>query len=275
MPARDHDNDDLYHRLGWFTVADYADGHPALDGEAVGRALTRGATRTQLLAFAIRHVCWIVDHHRRDRARQAEDRAATVQAAGEAQQHRERGKPATRPSEHPDPDFEFQHLFDDPACFAGNATARKQFRRWAGDRFDEWYERGRKLAAGAGKRQLEFFESDWWPDGPHDYFAQKRVDAMFEVIRRTADEVRLETTRELLGTVFALGDGTETTWAAATVDQHEQRIGMLARNAAGVVETAARHEAAVRMIKDAGVTCLADLAGPDDDGPAPVQAVVA
>ena len=24
MPARDHDNDDLYHRLGWFTVADYA-----------------------------------------------------------------------------------------------------------------------------------------------------------------------------------------------------------------------------------------------------------
>ena len=29
------------------------------------------------------------------------------------------------------------------------------------------------------------------------------------------------------------------------------------------------------MIKDAGVTCLADLAGPDDDGPAPVQAVIA
>ena len=24
MPAHDHDNDDLYHRLGWFTVADYA-----------------------------------------------------------------------------------------------------------------------------------------------------------------------------------------------------------------------------------------------------------
>ena len=132
----------------------------------------------------------------------------------------------------PGPGFD-QALFDDPTCFAGNVDGRKQFRRWAGDRFGEWYERGREARRGRRGAQAGVFESDWWPDGPHDYFAQKRVDAMFKVIRRTADEVRLETTRELLGTVFALGDGAETTWAAATVDQHEQRIGMLARTPPG------------------------------------------
>jgi hypothetical protein len=63
-----------------------------------------------------------------------------------------------------------------------------------------------------------------------------------------------------LGIRFALGDGTMTTWGKATVADHRQRIEMLAKNAAGVVETAARHEAAVAMISEADVTCLDELA---------------
>jgi hypothetical protein len=93
---------------------------------------------------------------------------------------------------------------------------------------------------------------DFYPGGR----ARRETD---KFLREYAAKVRLEVTAELLGTSFALGDGTSVTWGEATVDQHRQRVEMLSANAAGVVETAARHVAAVRMCEEAGVSCLAEL----------------
>lgn len=63
----------------------------------------------------------------------------------------------------------------------------------------------------------------------------------------------------LLAETFALGDGSRVSWGEATVEQHEQRIAMLARLRDGIDATIARHRAAVEGIRAAGVKCLADL----------------
>ena len=155
---------------------------------------------------------------------------------------------------------EYQALFDDPTRYRGNAAHREGFRQWAGDRFEEWYQRGHEAAATRGDREVAFFESDWYDGGVRAYWEDRRIGQTRELIKTVERETRLETTRELLATMFALGDGTETTWGQATVSEHEQRITMLAKNAAGVIETAARHQAAIRMITTAGVACLNELA---------------
>jgi hypothetical protein len=242
-------HDDLGTRLGHAHIARYAKDHPELDGEAIGQALTADATEDQLRAWAVTEVRETVERLRRAWAREAEDRAAKqARTAADA-----------------DPS-EFEALLEDPAAFYGTRSfygtiqRRAQFRQWAGDRFGEWYQRARQAAFDArGQQGAEDFESDWHERGIRDYWRQRNAERMEDAIRLAEATTRLEVTAELLGTGFALGDGTETTWGAATVAQHEQRIGMLAQHAAGVVETAARHQAAIGMIKDAGVDCLADL----------------
>lgn len=82
------------------------------------------------------------------------------------------------------------------------------------------------------------------------------VDAIIE--ERAAD-LDIEWTAALLTTTVALPGGERVTWGEATVEQHEARIAMLAKHAAGELETASRHRAAVESIKAAGVRCLDDL----------------
>ena len=289
MPA--HDPGDLSHRLGYASITGYADNHPDIDGEAIGRALTRGATKTELLAWAVRNVRLIVEGRRRTLAREAEDRAA-----------RERTPEPVQPARQPDPSPEelawwekynereratrrerCEQMLADPArrragrhlCGRSfNDRDRAEFREWAGERFAAWYDQARALAIEHDDMDGREFDAMWHPRGPLAYWSERTRRQLEQATAEWADQIRLETTRELLGTLFALGDGATVTWGAATVDQHEQRIGMLVKNAAGVVETAARHGAAIRMIKDASAECLADLAGPDDDGPAPVPSVI-
>ena len=65
----------------------------------------------------------------------------------------------------------------------------------------------------------------------------------------------------LLITPFKLGDGSpETTWGAATIEQHRQRIALLDLQIQGLVTTRDRHATAIEMIEAAGVKCLNDLA---------------
>lgn len=71
--------------------------------------------------------------------------------------------------------------------------------------------------------------------------------------------IRLEVTEELLGSDFALGDGRRVTWAEATVADHEQRVAMLETSAVGTLETAARHRAAIEMLRRHGVKTLAEV----------------
>lgn len=279
MPAPDHRG--LSERLDYSSIADYAKNHPDMDGEAIGRALTRGATRAQLLAYAIEDVCAIVESVRRHWAREAEDRAAqerTPEAEPEqprhlspeslawAKQHNERERASRRER--------CEQMLADPAQrHAGKLRygrsfhdgERAEFRQWAGERFAAWYDQARALAAEHDGVDGRDFDAMWHPGGYYAYWSEHTWRRAQEAIAEWAAQIRLETTRELLGTLFALGDGTSVTWGQATIGEHEQRIAMLAKNATGVIETAARHQAAIRMIKDAGVDCLADLAGPDDE----------
>lgn len=142
----------------------------------------------------------------------------------------------------------------------GSTWDRKQFRKILGDRFEEWY--ARELAdvmANGRQREVEMFEDDWHPDGIKASMRQRANDRMGKMIYELVQHTRLTVTRELLESRFALGDGTDTTWGEATVQQHEMRVEMLTRNAAGIADTAARHLAAIEMIKESDASCLADL----------------
>jgi hypothetical protein len=83
------------------------------------------------------------------------------------------------------------------------------------------------------------------------------VDQLLEEYRR---EVIIDWTAELLGTEFALGDGTAVTWAQATVVQHRIRIALLTRNVRGNLDTIQRHEAAIAAITVHGAARLAEVA---------------
>jgi hypothetical protein len=76
---------------------------------------------------------------------------------------------------------------------------------------------------------------------------------LLDALQQYTDTIRAEWTRELLGSTFALPDGSMVTWGAATVAQHTQRIDMFTRNA--------RHEEAVRQLQASDASCLAELIG--------------
>jgi len=70
---------------------------------------------------------------------------------------------------------------------------------------------------------------------------------------------RRTTYRDLLALTFALPDGTVTTWGAATIDQHQQRIDLLAKQRDGLQVTINQHQAAIEQIVAAGASCLAEV----------------
>lgn len=76
-----------------------------------------------------------------------------------------------------------------------------------------------------------------------------------------ASELRMEWTAELLATEFRLPDGTAMTWGVATIDDHEARRAMFAANAVANAEGAARHIAAIEVLRTSGAACLNDLVG--------------
>lgn len=68
-----------------------------------------------------------------------------------------------------------------------------------------------------------------------------------------------ETMRALCGESFATGDGFTVMWGKATIEQHQQRIAMLEAMRDGIDRTIERHRQAIRLIEEAGVSCLADV----------------
>ncbi len=79
------------------------------------------------------------------------------------------------------------------------------------------------------------------------------------VIEERAAELEIEWTAALLTTTVSLPDGSRVEWGEATREQHEARLEMLAKHAAGELETAARHRAAIDAIDAAGARCLNEL----------------
>lgn len=64
---------------------------------------------------------------------------------------------------------------------------------------------------------------------------------------------------DILDLSFSLPDGATVVWGDATAEQHEFRAEALEDDAAGVIETAARHRLAAEEIRSAAVACLRDL----------------
>lgn len=74
-----------------------------------------------------------------------------------------------------------------------------------------------------------------------------------------AAELRIEWTRELLDSPFALSDGVLVTWGDATVEQHRERVEMFERNAVANIEGAARHRSALRDLDQSGAHSLREM----------------
>lgn len=67
--------------------------------------------------------------------------------------------------------------------------------------------------------------------------------------------------RRLLHQSVRLGDGQETTWGKATVEEHLQRLEMLRAKRAGLDRTIRFHEQAVELLESTGASCLLDVVG--------------
>jgi hypothetical protein len=83
--------------------------------------------------------------------------------------------------------------------------------------------------------------------------------ALARIVDEIKTEAKLELTAELLGSTFALGDGTHVTWGDASTDHHVQRIELLMRNVEGNIQTVRIHEAALNLLRQSGSSCLADV----------------
>lgn len=90
----------------------------------------------------------------------------------------------------------------------------------------------------------------------HDRLFNERLE---NLINYVVDSRKIEWTKELLESSFAMPDGTRVLWADATVEQHAERVEMLKKNAGANINAAARHEQAIASITHAGVTALRDL----------------
>lgn len=87
------------------------------------------------------------------------------------------------------------------------------------------------------------------------------VSDLTSAMEKYRESIRIEWTRELLDSSFAMGDGTFVTWGDATRENHEARIEMHRANAQAGLEGWARHAAAIDAITAAGASCLNDIEG--------------
>lgn len=92
--------------------------------------------------------------------------------------------------------------------------------------------------------------------GHMDYALTLHIES---AVQEEAARLRLEITKELLASEFALGDGVRVTWASATIEQHEKRAEMTLRNADANAQDASRHLAAVNLLRERGVDTLAEV----------------
>jgi len=231
----------------------------------------------QLHELAVREVIGWIEHLRRAEALNAERDATTRRSERGARTTERHANIEERKAERRS---HFEEWFDDPSILDGGRTRsdsgkptiwmnkvdRTPFMKWLGDRYDDWYQRGcesvdsaERAGAYSSHEERTLFKADYYDEGAAAWYALERARYTTDLVNRVSEEVRLETTEKLLSTVFALGDGARTTWGRATVLEHEQRISLLSKNATGVIETAARHRAAIAMILAAGATCLAEL----------------
>jgi hypothetical protein len=267
----------------------HAEQNPDTLPRQLAEALTAGFGEQELRVLAQAYVEDVADWAQRLQVRKAEDRAErsrevpVVQVAPEEQEavaailtesrfkktceQAVREIRAARKAEE-SRNCQWETLRDNSEEYArnpllglGRRKEREEFQAWMGDDFPFWLETVLAAAEQYGDSRVHSIASDWHPAGPTEYWRLLRVEQVTEMVHKVAAQVRLETTEELLSSVFALGDGGErVTWGDATTEQHQRRIELLVGNAAGNVETAARHQAAIRMIQEVGAETLREAA---------------
>jgi hypothetical protein len=162
----------------------------------------------------------------------------------------------------------FDEVFADPGLLYGparcgeglvywNYDGRQGFKAWV-----KWKEGG--LGAWVD-RAVELFpdreehiHNEWFGYSTSPELLQKLAAETMKL----AQQFELQITTKLLTSTFALGDGRLVTWGAATIPEHRQRMVLLQKNAAGNIETAARHAKAIELLEGAGVPCLNEYQPP-------------
>lgn len=104
-----------------------------------------------------------------------------------------------------------------------------------------------------GRAWVQQEESDWLRS------VQMVHGVVQHALSRYVEDLRIQWTADLLDSTFSLSDGTMATWGEATVEQHEARRQMFLSNAHANLEGAARHELAVRELRESGAINLRDM----------------
>lgn len=220
---------------------------PEATPEEISLRVIGMVSESEIRAFAITSGVVFVEKWRREQARQIEDRAIRQQEQGY------RDGVVDFPC--------FRDTYYRPGYVAnctsiGNKRKFAAFQKWMGEDFESWKAaRLTDLVTAGDPEEAECFQWDML-NGQSSYHSELVFKRMERAIEEYGQSIRLQVTSELLNTIFALGDGTKTTWGDATVEQHRIRIQMLTSHAAGTIETAGRHDAAIRMIQGAGVSSL-------------------
>lgn len=88
---------------------------------------------------------------------------------------------------------------------------------------------------------------------------ERTKGVLTHALHRYAEDLQIEWTADLLASGFTLRDGATVTWGDATVEQHEERRAIFLGNAHVNLEGAARHEVAIRELREAGAESLRAL----------------
>jgi hypothetical protein len=91
-----------------------------------------------------------------------------------------------------------------------------------------------------------------------DYTTWNVNKALENVVNAVRQEILLELTEELLSAEFVV-NGKTVTWGSASVEEHEHRAKSLLIQAAGTVDTAKRHQAAIEMIENVSASNLNEV----------------
>lgn len=248
-------------------IKDFAAQHREKSPEEVAALMTARCTKRDLLAWATAFIVDLVEGERRSEARAVEDDAQRMldEIHRERRERVYREEQVLRKARQVADDLAFLPRWHDlgiPVLLDDGDDDLKVVSEWGVTRRDEWS--GVVSLRKTKNACMDLLRIPWPEQIRRDSRrSRERHWAKLRKIQEDyAAEIRLEVTAELLGTPFALGDGRSVTWGEATVADHRQRAEMLFRGAAGTLETAARHEAAIRMLDECQARTLSELVAP-------------
>lgn len=208
------------------TARSMVDKHPRWGEVRIAREVIKGMSPSEVDDVAVRYISSVVWAVKRAEARQIEEAATKRSAEEQAVELAEMYAPGGSRHE-------------------SNAHNRKG--------------RSDCHSCGCDKCETALSENEAFEEGLSSRYWGRLTDSLKVFTSEMADQIRLEITEELLSSIFALGDGRRVTWGEATVEDHQKCIEMLQGNAAANIDTAAKHEAAIRMLSEAGAETLGGL----------------